>query len=255
MLEKISSTIKDFLGDSNEFIESATIAAEDRITSPFYGYFLISWFIFNWKIVYVAFFIDQTKLYEKTGLLRNEYLNSIIPSHLSWNFWFYFAICPFLLTVFFFWISPYFTRHFFRKNIRNKKQLKIIELQESQEVKKEEKALVKAETALIEEKVEKVKREKKAVKETPEVIWENEFEIFRKHPIYSGMDSLKKILYERSGLTREWDGNQYRLMINSDILAAADSRGLVEIQGSGKLEKIELTPKGKFFMAKFLEGK
>lgn len=42
MFDKITKTTKDILGIGNEFIDSVTIALEERITSPFYGYFLIS---------------------------------------------------------------------------------------------------------------------------------------------------------------------------------------------------------------------
>jgi hypothetical protein len=241
--------IKKLFGNDSEFVESVQIAAQDRIASPFYGYFLISWLVFNWRIIYSAFFINQENLYHKTGLLRIEYLNSIIPPRLSWMFFFNFFVFPFLLTIFFFWISPLISRFFFRKHIRNKKALKVIELQENQEIKIEEKALTEAEVALMNEQIEKALQERKAAKETPEVLWENEFKKFQNSKIFPKLQQIINSIYSYAGKIHYKNfGEEFD--VDNDIIVYADTSDLITFDEN---RQISLTEKGKFFIKKFSE--
>lgn len=256
MLEKLSSGIKDFLGGSNEFVESATIAAEDRITSPFYGYFLISWFLVNWRLPYAAFFVDEEKLFERSGLLRNEYLDLLTPAHsiypfnVSATFVLHFFVYPFILTLFFFWVSPLVTRHFFRKNIRNKKQLKVIELQESREIKEKELEIEKQKTAIVEERVERAK----TASETPEVIWFQDFEIFKESKLFDKFQQIIDSVYKHGGRIRSRTEESVRVFeIDNDLLVYADSNELIEIDQVTR--KITLRDKGRFFVKKYSELK
>ena len=41
-----------------EFYKSIKSILHERISSPFYGSLIVSWLIWNWKIVYVTFFVD-----------------------------------------------------------------------------------------------------------------------------------------------------------------------------------------------------
>ena len=176
---KILEPIKEFFGEKNEVVTSFNIALEERITSPFYGYFIVSWLIINWKILYVAFFVSQDKIFEKLGLLRHEYLSISFPSFSSFHHLLYFLLYPLLLTIFFFWIFPFFSRKFYRKSLKNQKALRIIEIQETTEQRKEEKKLVREEKELIKEKAEKAKETKKAEREDPAILWEREFTEFK----------------------------------------------------------------------------
>ena len=38
---------------------------DNRVKSPFIGSYIISWLIWNWHIIYAAFFMDQKLIYEK----------------------------------------------------------------------------------------------------------------------------------------------------------------------------------------------
>ncbi|UUW10284.1 hypothetical protein NLG42_05635 [Flavobacterium plurextorum] len=46
----------------DEIKKSINSIFEERVSSPFYGTLIISWLIWNWKIVYLTFFVDQDKL-------------------------------------------------------------------------------------------------------------------------------------------------------------------------------------------------
>ena len=48
----------------SEFSKSIKAILYDRIASPFYGTIIISWLLWNWKIPYVTFFVEQARLKE-----------------------------------------------------------------------------------------------------------------------------------------------------------------------------------------------
>lgn len=47
----------------------------ERTTSPFYGTFIISWLIWNWKIIYVTLFVSEK-------IIKTDKLSYIINNHL-----------------------------------------------------------------------------------------------------------------------------------------------------------------------------
>lgn len=246
------NTLKDALGigEDNDVYDSTRIALAERATSPFYGYFLISWLLINWQLVYAAFFIDQSILQDSLGLLRIEYLRELIPPSSGYVFWLHFFVFPFIVTIFAFWVFPYMTRVFYRKSINNQIQLKRIELQETSRATKEKTDLAKEETALIKQSVQKVRAEKKAKTDAPEVLWERDFQSFKTSPLYSKFDFIIRSIYERNGdiIVESAFTGPPLFQIPKDILAYAHTNDLVtmdKIKG-----KIELTAKGKFFVKK-----
>lgn len=246
MLNKILNNLKEFFGETNEVVQSTQIAVSDRLSSPFYGYFIIAWIVTNWHFLYISFFIDQEKLFEKTGLLRNEYLFSILPQYQELQFWWKFFILPLALTILFFWVFPYGTRVFYRKSIRNQKALQIIELQENREKTVAEKKLVKEEKSLIKEEVARAKEEKRAAKETPEIIWEKEVETLSMD--YNSTAAIKnviKAIYETEGnfVTSGGIMTDWQTRILPQHLARVDVLGLINISSNNKLS---LTNKGKY---------
>jgi hypothetical protein len=46
---------------------------DERISSPFYGSLIISWLLWNWKIPYVTFFVDQERLGDSTNKIDYIY--------------------------------------------------------------------------------------------------------------------------------------------------------------------------------------
>ncbi|HEY0980143.1 MAG TPA: hypothetical protein VGE18_01895 [Candidatus Paceibacterota bacterium] len=258
MFSKFADTLKDFFGGTNEIVVSADMALKDRITSPFYGYFLISWCVINWKIIYAAFFVDQEKVFEKFGLLRIEYLSNELFLKLNEvSYWLHFWIFPFISTLILFWISPYITREFYRKSLKNQIALKVIEIQETTKKVKEEEKLIKQQTNLIKEKTEKAKQNKKAGNENPEILWEEEFKNFISSSIFSKFTQILDSIYIHEGKIRVESAmslsysRNYDFEIDKDVLVFADTNNLIKIS-NGKT--ISLTDKGKFFAQKYSQS-
>lgn len=246
MLEKAIEGIKEFLGEGSEFIQSTHDALQERITSPFYGYFLVSWLIFNWRLVYVAFLIDQETLFEKTGMLRIEYLNSLLPKIFSLELIMQFFILPFLLTILFFWVFPYVTRIFYKKSLLNQQRLSIIAINVSRQEKAEETKLSQEETNLLMQENRRAQEENKIRTTSPEVLWEREFRNFRKTNMYDQFTQIYRLIYQYSG-------NLNSIPVPTNILAYAHANGLIKYNETN-VRRIELTEKGTFFVKLYLES-
>lgn len=58
----------------DEIKKSINSIFEERVSSPFYGTLIVSWLIWNWKIVYLTLFIDQDKIrVTKIDFIINNY--------------------------------------------------------------------------------------------------------------------------------------------------------------------------------------
>jgi hypothetical protein len=242
-MDKITKFYNDILGTGNELVDSVSLSVEDRLTSPFYGYFITSWMIINWRLIYIAFFVRGEDIYKKTGLISNEYLFLNVPTFGTWTWLLHFFVYPFTVTLFIFWIMPFVTRPYFRKNIKNRKALKLIELNESREIKKGEKELVIAEKNLIKEEVDKAKQIKRASAETPEVLWEKEYLDFKNNPLYKEFKVVISHVFDSGG------GGHQGLSVS--MIAFLDLNNLGT--GNGYNKSVVLNQKGKFFAKKYLE--
>lgn len=243
MFKKIKDVANDLLGNKHEAVESLEEALKERMTSPFYGYFLISWLIVNWDFIYSALTIDQNLLFQKEGLLRNEYLlQNILPPQHSLEWFFDFLIEPFILTIIVFWIMPYITREFYRQHVKNISRLEKIRIDATTQK-------TKAETELINEKLKHVQAERKADEIDPKISWERDFSEFKETEIYRKFYQILRSYYKQNSWIKS-DGNS----IDLDILAYADSNGLVDI-GEDDYQNaiIKPTEKGRFFFKLYLD--
>ena len=96
----------------------------ERTTSPFYGTFILSWLIWNWKIIYVTLFISENTI--KKDKLKYLYDNHLIDE-LNLIVWPFFSTII-LLTVFpfisngAFWLKLKFDK--WKRDKKNEVQLK-----------------------------------------------------------------------------------------------------------------------------------
>lgn len=233
----------------NDLLNSFIEWFKEKTTSPLYATFIVSLILWNWKFFYILFWQSEEKLSSPTI----EYVQENILSNQSYLYHtIYFLILPALSTYFIIWWLPILTNWAHKKHLDFFYKRKIIIDNAKLNYERKEKdtlssiSLVKKQKAVVEKEIKK--------NMTSEERWEVEFEIFKKNPLYGQMAQLKDIIYQNSGLTRRYIANVgWTLRINSDILALADTKELITLSGKNDTEKIELTPKGKFFFSKYLE--
>lgn len=223
---------------------------KEKTTSPLYGTFIFSVILWNWKFFYILFWQGS----EQLGVPKIEYVqNSIInnqglPEHIL-----YFIILPSISTYFIIWWLPYVSNLAHRKHLQFFYNRKSIFDEIRVEYERNIRTALETISALKEKQAEAKKQIERLTTKSEQ--WEDEFESFKQSPLYEQMNNLKDVLYKHSGMLRVYAniGGKPELRINADIIAIADSKGLINITGSDIDEKIELTEKGKFFMKKYLE--
>jgi hypothetical protein len=130
----------------------------ERTTSPFYGSFIISWSLWNWKIIYLTFFVSQEKIdLNKIDYIVNNFSNIgnifIFPLLSSI---FIITIVPFM-TNGAYWLSLKFNKwRVDQKNIVDNKQLLSIEqsIELREQISKQEERFAK----LVEDKNLEIKQ-------------------------------------------------------------------------------------------------
>ena len=85
--------------------KSASSIFEERITSPFFGSFIFSWLVWNWRIPYLTFFVSQDSIKPFTKI---EY----IVAH--YNNWLHLVILPFVSAVLLVATVPYLSNRLFK---------------------------------------------------------------------------------------------------------------------------------------------
>ncbi|MFZ1610312.1 MAG: hypothetical protein WAT52_04535 [Chitinophagales bacterium] len=81
----------------NQIKNSITSILYERMSSSFYGAFVASWFLFNWDLFYLTFFVSEAQVGNKLDYALMNYID-------IWHG----LIFPFILSLFFITIFPYF---------------------------------------------------------------------------------------------------------------------------------------------------
>lgn len=125
----------------------------ERTTSPFYGSFIISWCLWNWKIIYLTFFVSQDKIdYIVTNFsaFKNIFIFPLLSSI------FIITLVPFI-TNGAYWLSLKFNKwRVDQKNLVDGKQLLSIEqsIELREQISKQEERFAK----LVEDKNLEIKQ-------------------------------------------------------------------------------------------------
>lgn len=109
---------------TEDFRKSISAVLYERLTSPFYGAFIVSWLVSNWQIVYLTLFVD-----EKT-LLGISKIDFIVSNYYDWNYliWWPLGSSLVLVTLFpfvtlaIYWVTLWFRSQ--RLAVKNKAEEK-----------------------------------------------------------------------------------------------------------------------------------
>lgn len=226
----------------NELTESFKSNIKERLRSPFYGAFIVSWILWNWKVWYVTFFVDSGLLLQKNKILKTDFIFSLYNLD-SFGSFFYSAahliILPLISTFLFVFYFPLLTCKFYEKSLDNDNKSKLIKLLKEKEFLEAQEAKLEMEEKILKKEkeigVERIKSAK-----PQETIWEEEYLKLKNSRYFNGFESLKISFYE---------GDRWKSNIPTDMLAYYDTHNILTIDG----EKIDITEKGKYFMKKYIE--
>lgn len=224
----------------------------DKLVSPFWGAFIASWCVWNWRALYITFFVDSGLLMQSNNALKVDYIYSFYPTGHYYGF--FYSIIPPLLASYLlvFWFSK-ITRLYYVKALDDEFENKIIRLKKEEEFLKIEGRTLQAKEANLnaEEKVIKKETEVEKIKseKSQEDAWNEEYEQFRKTRHFQEFSRIKESIYEQNGWT-EWGDDYNKFKLSVDMKAYFDSNKIIE-KSKENSQKIALTEKGKYFMKKY----
>lgn len=102
----------------NELIKSFKVYLYDRVSSPLFGAYIISFCLWNWRLVLIIF--SEMPILEKIAFIETVVFEDYIKLLL------YGLIFPFMSAIFFLFVYPYparFIFEFWRKQQRKLKEI------------------------------------------------------------------------------------------------------------------------------------
>lgn len=224
----------------------------DRAKSRVYGVFFIWLALGLLPVIFTALFVDQKIIYDKTHLLKNEYVrDTYFIGPMSWYpiVVFLVAIVMTRLTI---WDFPkWFVNRAYKKEIEHQTERDIYQIRRESALDKERKDLANAEVAVIKAETKVAAAKKVAQKADPTIIWSKEYNALNKTEMTYLKDVLKCLYEYRGNVLAEgrFSDSPAKFVLNPDSLRFADSNDLVKIVNDGM--RIEVTTKGKYFASRF----
>lgn len=223
--------------------------AKTRIYTTFLGWVLV----FHIDIVFIALFIDQTIIFQKTTQLKGEYVLSYI-SELGWILEITRLAWAGVLTRLMIWDIPKLINvKSYKAELEVEYSLRKMKLLEEEKLSKKETSIVTQQRKNIEAEKEVAVERAKLDKTPAHISWDLEFDDFIK--IRNGEKTLKEIshtVYAEGGNLYQYTGVDGWVVaptgVTADNLALADTNGLINFTDKSKM--LNLTEKGKYFIKK-----
>jgi hypothetical protein len=219
----------------------------DRAKSHIYGIFAFWVAFFNLQIIFTALFVDQKLLYEKTGMLKNEYIRNTYLNIYDWKDLTWGVgglILAAVFTYLMIWVLPKkLIKRAYSEELDNQYEREFMKVEKEEELLNRRKKLVKEEEQVVS------RQAKLEAKESDE--WDKEYEKFKASNLFSDFDGIaQSIARYNSGIKHYNRNGNLIFRIDEGLLTYSYGNGLLDLVGSNK-DEIELTDKGKYFLAKF----
>ena len=221
---------------------------KNRISSQFLASYTVFWIIFNWRIIYVTLFIDQNLIYEKTGLLRIEYINEhrqifgFSPNVHESLYRVLSFVIPFVLALAYVKIALRFLTWIYRVEISEKYKKR--DIKDEEDFKFEESKIARREKIVdrkesVIEKEETVKKIEQNTKTAQRKEWDKDYEKLMKTTDSNRVIDITK---KSASLVRKDN-------INVSAIQTAVIFGLI-IALEKNVNFFAITDKGKYFIIK-----
>lgn len=232
----------------DKFIKPIEEYVKEKLSSPFYVTFIISWCLWNWEVFYITFFVDSDLLFESFKMLKIEYIDELYLCDSFWTFVWCFSrllILPLLSASLIVFVMPYLTILFYDKSLETDRKQKFLKEQADKKLLEQMEENLKLEKAVVEKKEEIKEIKEKSLSE--EEKWGKDYEEFRQSEFYKELNLLLTVIYEGNQNNQVYDDSidQY-VGVNPRALAYFDSIKIIEIKDN----KISLTDKGRYFIEK-----
>lgn len=226
-----------------------------RAKTHIYSVFIFWLLILHVNIIFSTLFLDQKLIFEKTHLLKDEYIHNHYFAFSEW--WMLLlveitkivaAVVATYLTI---WIAPrYILARSYRRELEDEYDRKKEKLKKENELEREKKKLageqlntVKVQEQVISQQEQLESKEKRT--------WEKEYETFKESRMFGEFHKIQESVYRHDGKIRLTSARGDILFdIRGEVVAYGDTNGLLSLVDG----RIALTEKGKYFMKRYLEN-
>lgn len=221
----------------------------DKTKSSLVLYYAVFWMSYHWQAVCALLFVDESVIYKKFGMLKNEYIYKYffdfngLPNnwlHIAWIILGY--IIPFVLAILAIWVLPLITNKAYRKELEDRINRRVFKAEAEARLEDAKRRGIEEQAKTVEAEGDLAKKQASLSRDNPEIQWKKEFErLSLDIDVGAFFERVKKCVYEHGGLIRTVNGSRY---MNADDLQVLDIYGLAV----SNRQAISLTDKGKFFM-------
>ncbi|MGC9605464.1 MAG: hypothetical protein ABSF56_01765 [Minisyncoccia bacterium] len=241
----------------NEIINSFKEEIKKRLTTSFYGTYIIFWLIFHHEFVLSLFFADGDKIWSTTGLLKSQYLSKEFFNSQDWHSYLGWMVPIILTWLFIEYFQKYVAIYFFRLEQLYDTEKKIIQISEQRKIEVAQKSLEKASVEKLEVVEKKTQKEKQIRSIDPTIEWQKELEyISSNQSALMAIRDAVLIIYRSGG---EFTGDVglsnsiAQPYLNPDSLSRLDTMDIVSISKGIYGNKIAFTSKGKYLVRRLQE--
>ncbi len=216
---------------------------KERTTSPFYGTFILSEILWNWKFFYILFWQSEDKLL----IPRIEYVQKyILDSQNIYDHLLYFLVAPAISTFIAIWWLPILSNGAHKKYINFYYKRKLIADKERLDYEKQENKNLDLLSDIKKHKTEIKKEIEKNSSEQER--WKSEFyeKIVNSLENIAALKNIIEVVYQTNGKFKTridafMSGYSY---LDPRYFSRLDVLGLIDVQEN----TIKLTEKGKYFV-------
>ena len=228
------------------FIKSLTDYLKERSNSTVLISLSFFYCLCNCRWIFTSLFTDQNFIYEKYGLLKNEYIYQNYAELHPDNFWFWFCmITPIILTYLYVWWAPKFVFNpAYKKQIIYKYERQKIRVEQENKLLSLKNDAIKEESKNAEAMIQLEDKKNKLNNINPEKLMDEEYRLFQENRDWvAALSDLRDIVYGNYGYVI---GDKK----DSSILMLLDVNGLIEYMSN---DSIDVTEKGKAFLKRALK--
>lgn len=233
----------------NEVVDSIEEATKEKLSTSFYGLYVIFWSIFHWKFLVALFFVSEEKIYEMNRMLKVDYLYTLLWGDDAW-WYILFWLLPIAISYSVIrWLNRFLLLPLYRYEADYKMEKRRIQIKNQIRLSEERKKLEETKVQELEISERRVKKKKAIEREDPTLLWEEDYREFESTNFYHQFNLIVESLFKYRGAISKF-GRQGKLIyeIPADLLAFCDSNELISFVSH---DEIQLEPKGKFFVKKF----
>lgn len=232
----------------------------EKLVSPFWGAYIGSWLIWNWKIWYITFFVESNLLLQRYSMLKLDYITNLYNLCSFWDIIYslsHLFIFPGITAYLVIFELPKITYKFYKQSVDDDYKSREYKEEKERRHLESKKSRLEVEEVVVEKEknIESMKSQK-----TQQEEWDEEYENFKNSRYYNSFSQLKESIYSHKGETYPYfiDANsrqKRKEVVDVNVKAYFNSSDVIEIFFEEGVEKIRLTEKGLYFMSKFLDDK